>query len=65
MTVVLRLANRSICAPPRKPTVIRPPCSQYRNISGTDTVVSAVSQSSPSPIESGRTSGRVPIVPDS
>ena len=27
-TVVLRLAKRSICAPPRKPTVMRPPCSQ-------------------------------------
>ncbi len=29
MTVLFRLAKRSICAPPRNPTVIRPPCSQY------------------------------------
>ena len=41
---------------------MRPPCSQYRNISGTGTVVSAVSHSSPSPMERGRTSGLVPIV---
>ena len=35
------------------------------NISGTGTVVRAVSQSSPSPIESGSTSGLVSMVPDS
>ena len=44
---------------------MRPPCSQYWNISGTGTVVSAVSHSSPSPIESGSTVGFVSIVPDS
>ena len=44
---------------------MRPPCSQYANISGTETVVSAVSHSSPSPIDSGSTFGFVPIVPDS
>ena len=45
--------------------MIRPPCSQYWNISGTETVVSAVSQSSPSPIDSGSTVGLVSSVPDS
>ncbi len=35
------------------------------NISGTDTVVSAVSHNSPSPIESGRIVGLVASVPDS
>ena len=45
--------------------VIRPPCSQYENISGTETVVSAVSHSSPSPIDSGSTAGLVSMVPDS
>ena len=40
-------------------------CSQYRKNSGTDTVVRAVAHSSPSPIESGSTEGRAPIVPDS
>ena len=65
MTVLFKFPNRSIWAPPRNPTDIRPPCSQYRNISGTDTVVSAVSHSSPSPIESGSTVGLVSSVPDS
>ena len=64
-TVVLMLANRSIWAAPRNPTVIRPLWSQYRKNSGTDTVVSAVAQSSPSPMDSGSTDGRAPIVPDS
>ena len=44
---------------------MRPPCSQYANISGTDTTVSAVSASSPSPIDSGSSVGFAPIVPDS
>jgi hypothetical protein len=35
------------------------------NISGTDTTKSAVSASSPSPIESGTRYGLAPIVPDS
>jgi len=65
ITVVLMLANRSICAAPKNPRSMRPPCSQYANISGTDTTASAVSASSPSPIDSGSTEGLVPIVPDS
>ena len=44
---------------------MRPLGSQYRKNSGTETVVSAVAHSSPSPIDSGSTDGRVPIVPDS
>ena len=42
---------------------MRPPWSQYENISGTETTESAVSASSPSPIDSGRCSGFAPIVP--
>lgn len=38
-----------------------PPCSQYMNISGTDTVGKAVAHSSPS----GNTCGRAPTVPAS
>jgi hypothetical protein len=39
MTVLFRLPNRSTCAPPRKPTEMRPPWSQYWNISGTDSPI--------------------------
>ena len=63
MTVLFRFANLSICAAPRNPTSIRPPWSQYEKISGTDTTASAVSASSPSPIDSGRCRGFAPIVP--
>ena len=42
---------------------MRPLCSQYANISGTETTASAVSASSPSPIESGSRVGFAPIVP--
>ncbi len=42
---------------------MRPPWSQYANISGTETTASAVSASSPSPIESGSSAGFAPIVP--
>src|SRR5262249_3188845 len=42
MTVLFRLPRRSICAAPRKPTSMRPPWSQYENISGTDTTAAAV-----------------------
>jgi hypothetical protein len=35
------------------------------NISGTDTTASAVSASSPSPIDNGTWKGFAPIVPDS
>jgi hypothetical protein len=42
---------------------MRPPCSQYAKTSGTETTASAVSASSPSPIESGSSSGFEPIVP--
>ncbi len=63
MTVLFRFACRSICAAPRKPTSMRPAWSQYAKISGTETTASAVSASSPSPIESGRRVGLAPIVP--
>ncbi len=42
---------------------IQPPWSQYVKISGTETTTSAVSASSPSPIESGRCLGFAPIAP--
>ena len=42
---------------------MRRPWSQYANISGTETTASAVSASSPSPIESGSSNGFEPIVP--
>jgi hypothetical protein len=38
---------------------------QWLNISGTETTKSAVSASSPSPIDSGMWNGFAPIVPDS
>ena len=63
MTVVLILPNLSNWAAPKKPIVILPPCNQYRNISGTATVVIAVSHSSPSPMDNGKILGAVPIVP--
>ena len=42
---------------------MRPAWSQYAKISGTETTASAVSASSPSPIESGSRVGLAPIVP--
>jgi hypothetical protein len=64
-TVVLMLANLSTCAPPRMPTSIRRGCSQLLKISGTVMTASAVSASTPSPIDSGRVPGLAPRVPDS
>ena len=44
---------------------MRPGPIQKLNISGTETTASAVSASSPSPIDSGTRVGLAPIVPDS
>src|SRR3954462_3017191 len=44
---------------------MRPGGSQELKISGSDTTASAVSASSPSPIDSGSRVGLAPIVPDS
>jgi hypothetical protein len=61
--VVFKFPWRSIWAAPRNETSIRRPWSQYANNSGTETTASAVSASSPSPIESGSSTGLAPIVP--
>src|SRR3989338_2282345 len=58
MTVVLRLPKRSICAPPRKPTSMKPRCRQYWKTSGIEQTPSAPATSAGSPMEMGRRAGR-------
>src|SRR2546421_6997228 len=56
---------RSICAPPRKPTAIRPFCSMSWNTSAIPQTMRDPVTSAGSPIETGRRTGTAPTAPDS
>src|SRR2546421_9598016 len=56
---------RSICAPPRKPTAIRPFCNMSWNTSAIPQTMRDPVTSAGSPIETGRRTGAAPTAPDS
>src|SRR2546421_1360478 len=56
---------RSICAPPRKPTAIRPFCKMSWNTSAMPQTMREPVTSAGSPIETGRRTGAAPTAPDS